>query len=441
MALLSSWALAVIAFVPASNLLFVVGFEVAERVLYLPSIGFCLLAAYALLALATRTRLSGATAKAVGAGLVVGVAALYGARVLSRVPDWTTEKTLWASTLRALPGNAKAHFNFGNELMKEGRFAEGLEWYRKANAIDPGTYDLDVGIALYKLERTHEAIEFFQRATKRRRSAERGFEALAKAHAHLAQLATVRGNVSDSLRLLGEARALFGRSLESALEDKAQLLVDALTKQLAFADELPAPSEPLRADLAKTDKRQQSLGFLERARKLLKNGSLAEALTLCDAAVVLWPDNLEAWVAGGDILVAYGQNALRSPGAAAGNSHEMAATWFNLARSRHPEDLRLALSHAKSLLFASNRRRAVEVLLPYLRRPQHRTLELFNTLAVALRDLGFTTQARRAALAIDLFRHHDEVVRTVDATVSGIRAAAAAAATTATSGGSPRRAP
>lgn len=33
-------------FLPATNLLFPVGFVVAERVLYLPSMGFCLLVAF-----------------------------------------------------------------------------------------------------------------------------------------------------------------------------------------------------------------------------------------------------------------------------------------------------------------------------------------------------------------------------------------------------------
>ena len=36
----------VLPFIPATNLLFPVGFVVAERVLYLPSMGFCLLVAF-----------------------------------------------------------------------------------------------------------------------------------------------------------------------------------------------------------------------------------------------------------------------------------------------------------------------------------------------------------------------------------------------------------
>ena len=43
-----SLALATFSFLPASNLFFTVGFVVAERVLFLPSIGFCLLIAVGL---------------------------------------------------------------------------------------------------------------------------------------------------------------------------------------------------------------------------------------------------------------------------------------------------------------------------------------------------------------------------------------------------------
>ena len=44
--IISSLSLIVFPFLPATNLLFPVGFVVAERVLYLPSMGFCLLVAF-----------------------------------------------------------------------------------------------------------------------------------------------------------------------------------------------------------------------------------------------------------------------------------------------------------------------------------------------------------------------------------------------------------
>ena len=39
-------ALVIIPFVPATNIFFKVGFVIAERVLYLPSAGYCLLVAF-----------------------------------------------------------------------------------------------------------------------------------------------------------------------------------------------------------------------------------------------------------------------------------------------------------------------------------------------------------------------------------------------------------
>jgi len=40
--------LTVLPFLPASNMFFPVGFVVAERVLYMPSMGYCMLVAYGL---------------------------------------------------------------------------------------------------------------------------------------------------------------------------------------------------------------------------------------------------------------------------------------------------------------------------------------------------------------------------------------------------------
>jgi len=45
---LQSVGLTVLPFLPASNMFFPVGFVVAERVLYMPSMGFCMLVAYGL---------------------------------------------------------------------------------------------------------------------------------------------------------------------------------------------------------------------------------------------------------------------------------------------------------------------------------------------------------------------------------------------------------
>lgn len=50
--------LTIVPFIPATNLLFPVGFVVAERVLYLPSMGFCLLVAMGIKKIGRRSRMT-----------------------------------------------------------------------------------------------------------------------------------------------------------------------------------------------------------------------------------------------------------------------------------------------------------------------------------------------------------------------------------------------
>ena len=81
-------------FLPASNLFFPVGFVVAERVLYLPSMGFCLLVAYGL------DKLYNATSshhqvmvKAAFAFLI----AIHSAKTFLRNYDWKDELSIFKS--------------------------------------------------------------------------------------------------------------------------------------------------------------------------------------------------------------------------------------------------------------------------------------------------------------------------------------------------------
>lgn len=66
-------AFGVVAFLPSSNLFVTVGFVIAERVLYLPSIGFCALVAFVYSTLSRRFLPKGpATLQLLVVGLLVG---------------------------------------------------------------------------------------------------------------------------------------------------------------------------------------------------------------------------------------------------------------------------------------------------------------------------------------------------------------------------------
>ncbi|OXU29367.1 hypothetical protein TSAR_006584 [Trichomalopsis sarcophagae] len=110
--LVLGWMFLVLPFLPASNLFITVGFVVAERVLYIPSIGWILLVAYgAQLVWTVIPRRRGLITSGLVLLLVLGYC-----RTIMRNRDWTSRETLLRAGLRALPDNAKMHYNFANFL-------------------------------------------------------------------------------------------------------------------------------------------------------------------------------------------------------------------------------------------------------------------------------------------------------------------------------------
>ncbi|KAH6937940.1 hypothetical protein HPB50_005452 [Hyalomma asiaticum] len=107
-------SLLVVPFLPASNLFFRVGFVVAERVLYLPSMGFCLL-------------------------VVLGMARLVAVlpQHRQRCHEWRKESSLFESGLKVCPGNAKVHYNFAKNVGDSGDREGAIQGYREALRLHP----------------------------------------------------------------------------------------------------------------------------------------------------------------------------------------------------------------------------------------------------------------------------------------------------------------
>lgn len=102
-----SLCLLAIPFLPATNLFFYVGFVVAERVLYIPSMGFCLLVAVGMRCLYVKLR------RKLSRDLVLGCCAalvlLFGIKTVLRNRDWRNEEMLYKSGISVNP--AKGNFN------------------------------------------------------------------------------------------------------------------------------------------------------------------------------------------------------------------------------------------------------------------------------------------------------------------------------------------
>lgn len=100
-----SLGLLTIPFLPATNLFFYVGFVVAERVLYIPSMGFCLLVAVGMRALwiRLRTNSSRTLVLACSAALVL----LFGVKTFLRNQDWHNEEMLYKSGITVNPAKGQ----------------------------------------------------------------------------------------------------------------------------------------------------------------------------------------------------------------------------------------------------------------------------------------------------------------------------------------------
>lgn len=94
-------------FLPATNLLFYVGFVIAERVLYIPSIGFCILVAAGARTLYIKLRTRGC--KVLLLGLCSGLVLLNGLRTVQRNKDWSNEENLYKSGINVNPAKGENH--------------------------------------------------------------------------------------------------------------------------------------------------------------------------------------------------------------------------------------------------------------------------------------------------------------------------------------------
>jgi hypothetical protein len=93
---LMSVAMMVIPFIPASNLVAYVGFVVAERVLYIPSLGFCLLVGHGFVKLMERFG-DRHFWKLLLMMFLILILLTLGGRTIIRNVDWTSEETLYRS--------------------------------------------------------------------------------------------------------------------------------------------------------------------------------------------------------------------------------------------------------------------------------------------------------------------------------------------------------
>ncbi|CAL1294996.1 unnamed protein product [Larinioides sclopetarius] len=152
-------SLCVFPFIPASNLLYPVGFVVAERVLYIPSMGFCFLVAHGWHLLYQTERKHNFFLQV----CIVILLCLNISKTVKRNFDWKDEETLFRSGLRITKNNAKLYNNLGHVMEADGKNEDALQLFLKAAKVQPddlGSH-LNVGRMYNSLGMTEKAEKAF----------------------------------------------------------------------------------------------------------------------------------------------------------------------------------------------------------------------------------------------------------------------------------------
>ncbi len=118
-----------------SNLLVPIGTILGERLLYLPSLGFCWLFALGVRGLARRLPGAARVQAALYAVVLALAVGLHAWRSVERIPDWRSPDALFLRDVESCPNSAKAQYNAGIVLERAGRYTEAIARFERAIEI------------------------------------------------------------------------------------------------------------------------------------------------------------------------------------------------------------------------------------------------------------------------------------------------------------------
>ena len=157
-----------IALIPMSNILSLQVF-MAERYLYVPSIGFSLLLSYFLFSIYNIKLKNLEQRKILRYGVVVFIILLlgfYALRTIDRNADFKNNLTLWSKTVKTSPNNSKAHNNLGFTYEHLGEGKKALEEFEIAVKLRPDNFKAltNLGAVYANLKRYNESVFVLEKA-------------------------------------------------------------------------------------------------------------------------------------------------------------------------------------------------------------------------------------------------------------------------------------
>jgi len=160
----TSWM--IIPFIPASNIFFPVGFVIAERILYIPSMGFCLLVSLGFHKIFNQCKATNVRKLLLFSYMILLCA--HSLKTITRNVDWMDEQSIFLSGLTVNNKNAKLYNNVGHALENQKKYSEALVLFKEAAKVQPDDIGahINIGRTLNSLQRFPEA-EVAYRSAKR----------------------------------------------------------------------------------------------------------------------------------------------------------------------------------------------------------------------------------------------------------------------------------
>ena len=167
----------------------------AERYLYIPIIGFCLVLPVLLWRLFSKILTGKKAVRAVTLAAVLVLSGTYATVTVARNRDWKDGLTLWSKTVQQSPNSGVAHGSLGLAYQEQGRLEEAIAAYETAVRLMPNHYK-----AFYNLGLVYGQKGDFKNAVENYKKSIKSNPAFANAHFNLASIYHQRGLIDDAIR-------------------------------------------------------------------------------------------------------------------------------------------------------------------------------------------------------------------------------------------------
>ena len=278
--------------VPVIGLVKVGDAAMADRYMYIPSIGIFMAVAFGAQKISKHLSLP----KAIFPAIAIAILAALTIVTQRQLQIWRDDETLFGHAVHVTTNNVDAILNYGVALENEGKPLEAIAQYNQAEELAPSSWlaSVDVANLLYYTGQTNAALEQYRRAVKLKPDS-------STLHDRLGTVLAVLGN-------LNEATNEFIRAINLNMIDPAPHL--HLGTALAHQYDLRGATNQFATVMSLAPGDPSPL--VEWAKALLRNGRDTEAIDKLHEALQMDPDNFQTLTFAARVLASDKRSEIRS---------------------------------------------------------------------------------------------------------------------------------